>query len=333
MCSWISLFCCIKRNSISKSSLQKKLLDDESLVESEPETRPNKPGWKAMPYILGRQIYEACIGFNYVNFAVNETVERLAQLGIQINFMVYLMRVYNMDQVSASNVLNIWGVVSNVLPVVGAFVADTYLGKFSTIAIGSFAILTGMVIILLTSCIPQLHPLPCSPEQQQLGLCTGHTNFQLGVLLLGFFWLSIGTGGISPCSIPFAIDQFDLTTVEGRQGTRRFYNMYYVIQTMLMLINVTVVVKVQDSYSWALGYSLPTMFMIISLIFFFAGTKVYAYVEPEGSTFSRIAQVLVAAKRKRHIHLPAAQDTVGAFYDPPNDKDTEQKLPPTDEFR
>jgi len=39
---------------------------------------------------------------------------------------------------------------------------------------------------------------------------------------LGFFWLAIGTGGISPCSIPFSVDQFDSTTIEGRKGTRSF---------------------------------------------------------------------------------------------------------------
>jgi peptide/histidine transporter 3/4 len=35
-------------------SLKKKLLDEESLlVESNPKILQRKPGWKAMPYILG----------------------------------------------------------------------------------------------------------------------------------------------------------------------------------------------------------------------------------------------------------------------------------------
>lgn len=40
----------------SEPTLQKKLLDEESLVESEPETNSRKPGWKAMPYILGTSL-------------------------------------------------------------------------------------------------------------------------------------------------------------------------------------------------------------------------------------------------------------------------------------
>lgn len=186
---------------------------------------------------------------------------------------------------------------------------------------------------MLTAWVPQFHPSPCSLQQQQLGLCTGQTNFQFGILLLGFFWLAIGTGGIGPCSIPFAIDQFDLTTIEGRQGARSFYNLYYVIQTVLLLINVTIVVKIQDSYSWTLGFGLPTLFMFIAIVFYFAGIKVYAYIEPEGSIFSRIAQVVVAAKHKRHLHLPAEGDTRGAYYDPPLEKESESKLPLTKDFR
>jgi len=71
--------------------------------------------------------------------AGNETVEKLAKLGMQTNFMMYLITVYNMDQVYASNILNTWSAISNGLPVIGAFIADAYLGKFVTIAIASFA--------------------------------------------------------------------------------------------------------------------------------------------------------------------------------------------------
>nr|XP_027187588.1 protein NRT1/ PTR FAMILY 2.13-like isoform X1 [Cicer arietinum] len=190
----------------------------------------------------------------------------------------------------------------------------------------------GMAIVMLTAWVPQFHPSPCSLQQQQLGSCNGPTNFQLGILFFGFFGLAIGTGGISSCSIPFAIDQFDLTTIEGRQGTRSFYNMYYVIQTVLLLINVTLVVKIQDSFSWALGFALPTFFMFVAIVFYFAGTKVYAYVEPEGSILSRITQVFVAARRKRHLRLPATGETGRVFYDPPLEK-MEPKLPLTKEFR
>ncbi|XP_045803543.1 protein NRT1/ PTR FAMILY 2.13-like [Trifolium pratense] len=297
-------------------SLKKKLLAEETLlVESNPTTNQRKPGWKAMPYILG-----------------NNTAERLANFGIQTNFIVYLMKVYNMDHVLAANIMNTWMAISNVVPLIGAFVADSYLGKFLTIAIASFASLIGLVILMLTAWVPQLHPTPCSIQQQQSGICNDHTDFQLWVLIFGLFWLSIGTGGIRPCSIPFAVDQFDLTTSEGRHGSSRFYNLYYTTQTLVMLINQTLLVYIEDSVSWTLGYGLFTMFMVVSIIIFFAGIRVYSYVQPEGSIFYNIAQVLVAARHKKHLHLPAFEDSEGAFYDPTFQNDLDGKLPLTKEF-
>lgn len=74
-----------------------------------------------------------------IKCAGNDTVERLATYGMQTNFVVYLMKVYNMDQVDAANIMNTWMAFSNVVPLFGAFVADSCFGKFRTIAAASFA--------------------------------------------------------------------------------------------------------------------------------------------------------------------------------------------------
>ena len=72
--------------------------------------------------------------------AGNETFERMASVGLLANFMVYLTRELHMDQVSAANILNLWFGVSNFAPLLGAFISDSYVGRFSTIAFGSFAL-------------------------------------------------------------------------------------------------------------------------------------------------------------------------------------------------
>lgn len=71
--------------------------------------------------------------------AGNETFERLASFGLMANFMVYLQNEYHMNQVKAATLLNIWSAASNFAPVIGAFVSDAFIGKFWTIAFGSFS--------------------------------------------------------------------------------------------------------------------------------------------------------------------------------------------------
>jgi len=57
------------------------------------------------------------------------------------NFMVFLLQFFNLGQVAAANLLGAWTGVSNLIPIIGACVADAYLGKFKTIAISSFGTL------------------------------------------------------------------------------------------------------------------------------------------------------------------------------------------------
>lgn len=189
-----------------------------------------------------------------------------------------------------------------------------------------------MVIVTLIAWMPQLRPPPCIAS---LGPCIGYTKAQLGLLLVGLSGLAIGTGGIRPCSIPFGIDQFDVTTVEGRKGTNSFYNWYYTTQTVILLINQTLVVYIQDSVSWSLGFGIPTVLMFCAIVLLFAGTKIYVHVKPEGTTFSGIMQVFIAAYKKRRLRLPANGEVVGIFYDSPvpDQESVASKLPLTEELR
>ncbi|CAJ1949048.1 unnamed protein product [Sphenostylis stenocarpa] len=270
----------------------------------------NKPGWRAISYILGNQI-----------------VERIATMGMMANFMVYLLQFFNLGQVSAANVLGVWIGISNFVPIIGACVADAYLGKFKTIAISSFGTLVGMVILTLTAWVPQLHPPRCSSTQQ----CVSPTSPQLGILILGLCWLAVGTGGIGPCTIPFAIDQFDTTSSEGRKGVNSFFNWYYTSQTVVQLISLTAIVYLQNK-SWILGFGILTALMSLSIIIFFVGASVYVYIPAEGSIFTSIAQVFVAAYKKHHVKIPLKEEE-GLYYDPPVDDKAPLKMPLTKQLR
>lgn len=318
-----SLICCTKWCHLPVSSSSSSLK-----AENEPENKPDavlsdskttqrKPaGWKSMPYVLG-----------------NETFERLASMGLLANFMVYLLTQLQMDQVAATNLINVWSGASNFAPMVGAFISDAYLGRFWTIAFSSIASFLGMVTLTLTAWIPRLHPLPCTAQPQGHNKCMGPTQPQMAALLTALGLVSIGTGGIRPCSIPFGVDQFDQTTEAGRRGVNSYFNWYYTTFTVVVMIALTLVVYIQDSVSWVLGFGLLAFLMLCSIILFFWGTRIYVYVEPEGSVFSGIVQVFVAAYKKRRLKFPAAGDVEGRLYDPPAKRSILSKLPMTKQYR
>uniref|UniRef100_A0A1J3HGD7 Protein NRT1/ PTR FAMILY 2.13 n=1 Tax=Noccaea caerulescens TaxID=107243 RepID=A0A1J3HGD7_NOCCA len=286
----------------------------DSILDAE-KVEKKHGGWRAISFILA-----------------NETLERLGTIGLLSNFMVYLTRVFHLQQVDASNVINIWSGFTNLTPLVGAFISDAYIGRFKTIAFASFATLFGLITLTLTASLPQLHPASCSNNNNPIN-CASPNKLQIGILLLGLGFLSIGSGGIRPCSIPFGVDQFDQRTEEGIKGVGSFFNWYYMTFTVVLLITQTVVVYIQDQVSWIIGFGVPTGLMACAVVMFFAGMKLYVCVKPEGSIFSGIAQVVVAARKKRKLKVPAEDDGSVTYYDPPVKASVLSKLHHCNQFR
>ncbi|XP_019157947.1 PREDICTED: protein NRT1/ PTR FAMILY 2.12-like [Ipomoea nil] len=308
-----------KRLPISspRSSLAPENGHDEASPDTKAATTQRKPGgWRAMPYVLG-----------------NETFERLATEGIMGNFTIFLLTVYHLDQVAASNMMSIRSGVTNFIPLLGAFISDSYLGRFWTIAFSSVAQILGMLTLTIIALVPRLRPPPCNDVVTHPQDCKGPTNSQLGYLFLGLGMLAVGSGGIRPCSIPFGVDQFDATTEEGRKGITSFFNWYYTSFTLVIIFSLTLVVYIQDSVSWALGFGIPTGLMVFAIVLFFLGRRVYVYVKPQGSVFSGVAQVFVAAFNKRKVKLPDEAEASGYYYDPPFTSPVGRKLPLTNDCR
>ncbi|KAJ6818094.1 putative protein NRT1/ PTR FAMILY 2.11 [Iris pallida] len=275
------------------------------------EEAPTKHrGWKAMPYIIG-----------------NEAFEKLGSIGTGSNLLVYLTSVFHMQSVSATTLINFFHGTSNFAPVFGAFLSDTYFGRYVTLGFASISSLVGMFILTLTAAVPSLHPPQCGEGQA----CVAHTRWQLAVLLTSFAFQIIGAGGIRPCNLAFGADQFDPRTESGKKGIASFFNWYYFTLAFAILVSSTAIIYIQSDVSWAWGLAIPTMLMLLSCVFFFAGTRIYVVVKPEGSPFTSIAQVLVAAFRKRRLRLP--DDPKQTLFDPPHSGVLNCRLGYTDQFR
>ncbi|CAD6266753.1 unnamed protein product [Miscanthus lutarioriparius] len=279
-----------------------KQLSDESDA-GEPEE--NYRGWKSMPYVIG-----------------NETCEKLGTIGTTANLLVYLTTVYGMTGASAATLLSLWSGTVSMAPLLGAFLSDSYLGRYTTIALASIASFLGMIILTLTAAVPSLHPA-AHPKPT-----TRPSSLQMAVLLASFALLAVGAGGIRPCNLAFGADQFDPRTPAGRRGINSFFNWYYFTFTIAMMISATVIIYLQSNVNWALGLAVPATLMGLSCVLFFMGTRLYVRVRPEGSPFTSFAQVLVAAARKRRLPAPSPAD----LYDPPHRSSLVSKIAYTDQF-
>ncbi|KAK6151355.1 hypothetical protein DH2020_013990 [Rehmannia glutinosa] len=237
-------------------------------------------GVRTMPFILA-----------------NEVCDRFAGVGFHANMMTYLTQVLNLPLVKASNTISNFGGTSSFTPIIGAFVADSFLGRYWTIIIGSIIYVLGMVTITISAVLPHLRPPPC-PTQEN---CQEASNTQLWVLYIALLLTSLGTGGIRPCVVTFAADQFDMTKSKIESRSWNFFNWYYFCMAVASLLALTVVVYIQDNIGWGWGLGIPTIAMGLSLVAFILGAPLYKKIKPGGSPFVRVTQVIVAAVRKRKV--------------------------------
>ncbi|KAH0674423.1 hypothetical protein KY284_025510 [Solanum tuberosum] len=268
-----------------------------------------KGGLKTIPFII-----------------VNESCEKVASFGLQPNMIIYITKFYNMDAARASVLISLWSAISNVLSILGAFISDSYIGRFRAVAIGTISSLIGMLVLWLTTIFPQLRPLPCGQYQHD---CNGTTAAQLAAILFSFGLISIGAGFVRPCSLALGADQLEnKENLDNERLIDSYFNWFYASEGVSILLAVTVIVYIQDHFGWQVGFGVPALLMVLSLSVFLIGSPHYIKVIPQGSLFTGLFQVPVAAFRKRHINVQLNYSD-DCYYKAPESK----LLEPSTDFR
>ena len=156
--------------------------------------------------------------------------------------------------------------------------------------------------------IDSLRPPPCESQLQALERCDAPNRKQYAVLYLYFALTIAASGGIRYKSGTGGADQFEKGTAKGMKQIQSYFNWYYCVLFVSVVIASTVIVYIQSSVSWALGFGLCVLLTGVSMLFFFSGTKLYNFVRPEGSPFTELAQVIVACLKKRNLALPSNEE-------------------------
>lgn len=254
-------------------------------LKGKPVLRSKTGGWKACSFVV-----------------VYEVFERMAYYGISSNLILFLTKKLHQGTVTASNNVTNWVGTIWMTPILGAYVADAHLGRFWTFLIASFIYLSGMSLLTLAVSLPTLKPPQC--HELDVTKCKKASTLQLAVFYGALYTLAIGTGGTKPNISTIGADQFDDFHPKEKSHKLSFFNWWMFSIFFGTLFANTVLVYIQDNVGWTLGYALPTLGLAISIMIFLAGTPFYRHKLPAGSTFTRMARVIVASLRKWKVHVP-----------------------------
>lgn len=138
--------------------------DGSTDLKGRPVRRSLTGGWTASLLIIGIEI-----------------AERLAYYGIASNLVTYLTNVMHQTTVTAAKNVNVWAGTASMLPLFGAFVADSYLGRYWTIFFSSIVYLLGLSLLTLSASLTSFRPPPCDTTSYT---CPEALGFRVGFFLL-----------------------------------------------------------------------------------------------------------------------------------------------------
>lgn len=170
-----------------------------------------------------------------------------------------------------------------------------------------------MLLLWITAMVPATKPPAC--DQLHPESCRSPTAAQMALLAAALSLMSIGAGGVRPCTLAFGADQIDRRdNPNNKRMLESFFGWYYASTSFSVLIALTGIVYIQDHVGWKVGFGVPASLMLFATVLFFSASSIYVKQKATKSLFSSFAQVAVAAFKNRKFPLPPSPPSNKWFY-------------------
>ncbi|KAG9457056.1 hypothetical protein H6P81_001564 [Aristolochia fimbriata] len=243
--------------------------DDENVDVEKPGDSDGeeafKGGWSSAIYIMWSEI-----------------AERFAQYGISSNLMLYLTKELHESLVDAAETFYAYVGFSALLPLLGAFVADSYTGRYMAVVYSSLIYIVGVLTLTVS-----------------VGFVS--EPYKKVSFFISLYIVVLAQAGFRPCIQALAADQFNEDNEKQKRAKNSFFNWWFFGIAAGASAAAVVVSYIQVAFNWWIGFLIVAISMILAFLLFIAGSKLYQVQIPKGSPWTAIVQVLVAAFRKRRI--------------------------------
>ncbi|KAH6775107.1 Major facilitator superfamily protein [Perilla frutescens var. hirtella] len=215
--------------------------------------------------------------------------ERFAYYGISLNMVSYLTGNLGLPTASAAAIMNAWYGTSSLLPILGAYVADAFSGRFRMIVAACVLYVAALGFLTISA---SLNSYTSSPNQ-----------LELIFFFVSFSLVAFAQAGYLPCVQAFAADQFDEEDEDEHKAKSSFFNWWNCFSSAVILLPLLVLTYIQDNVSWELGFGIPAIIMCFSLIVFLIGSRTYRFRKNGDGTnpFVRIYRVFARAAKNCRV--------------------------------
>ncbi|XP_041806865.1 solute carrier family 15 member 2 [Chelmon rostratus] len=216
---------------------------------------------------------------------VNEFCERFSYYGMRAVLTLYFLTYLHWDKDLSTAVYHAFSSLCYFTPILGALIADSWLGKFKTIIYLSIIYVIGHVVKSVGA-IPTV----------------GNSDAHIALSMLGLILIAFGTGGIKPCVAAFGGDQFD---EENNKERQKFFSIFYMSINAGSLLSTLITPILRSDVQcfggdcYALAFGVPAALMAVALVVFIAGSGLYKRNPPQGNVLLDVCRCIGFAIRNR----------------------------------
>ncbi|KAA0039990.1 hypothetical protein IC582_027469 [Cucumis melo] len=233
---------------------------------------------------------------------VNQGLITLAFAGVEVNLVLFSKSVLRQTNAEAANTFSRWMGTTYCFSLLGAFLSDSYLGRYLTCAIFQLVFIVGLISLSLLTHISLLKPNGCGKIGQ---LCDPHSLTELSIFYISIYLLALGNGAPEPALATFGAEQFDDKDPKENRAKTSFYSYFYVSINMGCLIAETILVYIENLGHWKVGFWICAVCGLLAYLLFLSGTSRYRQSKPCGNPISRFSQVLMASVKKMNLPMPS----------------------------
>jgi dipeptide/tripeptide permease len=214
-------------------------------------------------------------------------LERFAYYGLLCNFLLYLnKRPFYWETFNASLILFVFLGVTNISGLVGGWVSDSFIGKYTTICISFVVYIMGYAAYPLLSISETSLPGVCSANgsftdwtlmnitRAQRFDPASRTDMSIfaescsWIIILTVFMIGIGVGFVKANLGPFGADQ---ALSRGQAMVFKYFNWLYWSINLGSLASFSLLAYLQQNYNFFIGYLVPFVALVLSFVLFLIG--------------------------------------------------------------
>ena len=183
----------------------------------------------------------------------NEACERFSFYGMRSILVYYMTSVLLMSEPDAVTVYHLFTAGIYILPLLGAWLADRYFGRYRIILYVSLLYCVGHGVLATADLTQDL-------------------DARRYILFAGLFIIMLGAGGIKPCVSAFVGDQVGES--ESKVMTRIYAAFYWSIN-LGSFFSFLVIPWVRQNWGYGWAFGIPGIFMALATFIFWCGRRHY----------------------------------------------------------